>query len=408
MFKLFLFFLITLFLSSLNFPVGLAQNRPVGAVFSLTNELTGNRVASYPRYANGSIGSPTLYPTGGVGSGLSSYAYPLGPQDALGSQHGLILSSTNNRLYVVNALSNTVTSFVVNSDGTLALWAIYDSGGEFPVSLALSPNNKYLYVLNVGGFGRLASIDVARTVRRPGAQTAVSYALINQSNPTFPVNVITAPGDVIVSPDGKWVLVSEKLASNVKAFRVNPVTGRFYPTNEFPPVIYDNNANGFGFSWPFSFPNPTTLLLGAAGGPDVFHNATVIQSFQWNPVTGGLVPISVVSAPNGFAGCWFAQYQSIVYYSINIADFLFAVTVDSNGQITPVNVTGLPLGHVTPNVNYTPIDIAATPDGFFYLIGNPNNSGFVVCGFQINPSNGNLTQINCNSEAAIVQGCAAF
>jgi len=74
-------------------------------------------------------------PSGGSGKGAD-----------LGSQNAIVLGFQHKVLFAVNAGDNTISSFRVNTDGSLELLNTHASGGTMPVSLAI--RNQILYVVN--------------------------------------------------------------------------------------------------------------------------------------------------------------------------------------------------------------------------------------------------------------------
>src|SRR5919199_1988169 len=105
-----------------------------GAVYTSTNAPGGNAVEVFNRAADGSLAPAGMYPTGGTGTGAG-----------LGSQSALTLSENARWLFVVNAGSNSISSFAVEPDG-LQLAGTTASGGQQPISLTV--NHGILYVLN--------------------------------------------------------------------------------------------------------------------------------------------------------------------------------------------------------------------------------------------------------------------
>ena len=108
-----------------------------GAVYMMTNEADGNRLAAFARDKRGLLEFPVFYATGGNGTGWG-----------LGSQGAIAMDDAGDTLYVVNAASDTISVFDLrHKDPTLV--QIISSGGTFPNSIALSGD--LLYVLNAGG-----------------------------------------------------------------------------------------------------------------------------------------------------------------------------------------------------------------------------------------------------------------
>ncbi|MGL4555092.1 MAG: hypothetical protein ACRC33_28335, partial [Gemmataceae bacterium] len=117
--------------------VGADDREAGGAVFTLTNDPEGNRLAVFPRDARGRLGKPAFVPTGGTGTGGS-----------LGNQGALALSDGHDFLYAVNPGSDTITVFRFTRRGPRVLQVIA-SGGKQPISLTV--HKRLLYVLNAGG-----------------------------------------------------------------------------------------------------------------------------------------------------------------------------------------------------------------------------------------------------------------
>lgn len=120
---------------------------PAGAVYVMSNAPEGNQVVVFERNFRGRLTLTDSYDTAGLGSG--------GGIDPLGSQGSLILSRNQRWLIGVNAGSNEVFVFRVRRHG-LDLAGNFDSGGNFPVSVALYRN--LLYVLNADPNGGAPSI----------------------------------------------------------------------------------------------------------------------------------------------------------------------------------------------------------------------------------------------------------
>ena len=94
-----------------------------GAVYVITNAMTGNAVIAYGRSADGSLSPLGTFETGGLGTGAG-----------LGSQGAVIVSDDHRLLFAVNAGSNSISSFRVRPDG-LELADRIGSGGVMPTSV---------------------------------------------------------------------------------------------------------------------------------------------------------------------------------------------------------------------------------------------------------------------------------
>jgi 6-phosphogluconolactonase len=106
------------------------------AVYALTNEPTGNRLAVFARDGRGMLAPAGFVPTGGLGVGTNTE-----------NQGGITFSDDRQFLYAVNPGDNTITVFSLNPRGPVPVQRIR-SGGQLPNSLAV--RDDLLYVLNAG------------------------------------------------------------------------------------------------------------------------------------------------------------------------------------------------------------------------------------------------------------------
>ena len=86
--------------------------------FTCTNNAAGNIVLAFGNGAGGTLTLLASYPTGG-----------------LGSQSAVTLSSDGRNLFVVNAGSNSLSTFAVLAGG-LTLVSVHDAGGLHPISVS--------------------------------------------------------------------------------------------------------------------------------------------------------------------------------------------------------------------------------------------------------------------------------
>lgn len=232
-----------------------------GAVFVETNATAGNGIVSYPRRADGSLGAPHTYATGGTGTGTG-----------LGSQGALVLDGTGEHLYAVDAGSNEVSSFRVHGD-QLSLVSRVGSGGTTPISVAVKGDR--VYVLNAGGSGGISGFSVARGVLTP--LPGSTYALSGDA---------TGPAEVAFSPDRSQLVVTEKTTSTIDLFRLGS-HGR--PVSR--TTVDSAGVTPFGFA----FDVRGRLIVSEAG-------ASTASSYRVR--TGGLSAIDVSAQTTENAACW--------------------------------------------------------------------------------------------------------
>ncbi|HZY63361.1 MAG TPA: beta-propeller fold lactonase family protein [Edaphobacter sp.] len=130
-------------------------------------------------------------------------------------------SSSGDYAYVANYTTSTVSGFSLSA-GTLKSVPNSPLGlGYQPVAMAVTPNNKYLYVAAPGTIN-VYTINSDGSLTAPSGGAGVAVA-----------NVVSMD----ISPDGKWLLAldSTPLAATVDQFQINSSTGGLAPAS---PVSY--------------------------------------------------------------------------------------------------------------------------------------------------------------------------
>jgi 6-phosphogluconolactonase len=111
------------------------------AVYTTSNDPSGNSVIVFTRAANGTLTQRKVVSTGGKGiKGTAPFGFPI--VDSSGSVN---LTSDGKLLFVVNAGDNSVSSFQITASGP-KLVARVSSHGKLPISLTSSGD--LLYVVN--------------------------------------------------------------------------------------------------------------------------------------------------------------------------------------------------------------------------------------------------------------------
>src|SRR2546430_2230489 len=101
------------------------------AVYTLSNQPSGNQVLELSRAADGSLVQTGAYATGGLGTGAG-----------LGSQNAVIVTADRQFLLAVNAASNSVSAFAFGRHG-LKLLNVVPSNGVTPISVTAHDNVVY-------------------------------------------------------------------------------------------------------------------------------------------------------------------------------------------------------------------------------------------------------------------------
>ena len=306
-----------------------------GAVYTLTNQASGNAVAIYARAADGALTWIGSAPTGGTGAGAS-----------LGSQGAIALSDDGRRLFAVNAGSNDVSAFEVRGNG-LALTSRVSSGGVRPISVTV--HDGLLYVLNAGGDGNISGF----TVGNDGALAPIAGSTRALSG----TNV--GPAQVSFSPNGRWLVVSEKSTSRLDVYGV---AGDGIASAAAP------SASAGGTPFGFAFGHRDELFVSEAAGS---ASSYVISG------NGALATASGAVLTHQGAPCWAVVTKNGKFgYTANAqGGSISGFAIGNDGAISLIDADGR-----TAVVGGGNIDLALSGNSryLYQLNGNRSISGFRV------------------------------
>jgi 6-phosphogluconolactonase (cycloisomerase 2 family) len=364
-----------------------------GAVYAMTNHPTGNTIAVFERFPDGSLGAVGEFLTGGLGTG--------GGADPLASQGSLILDDSPSAhrsrderddrgrgpghgqhgrrgralLFAVNAGSNEVSVLAADGDG-LVLVDKVPSGGIRPTSLAL--HRRLLYVLNAGS-GEVTGFVVGRGGRLkalPGSTRPLT------GGPT------ADPAQVAFTPDGRLLVVTEK-ATNVIDTYVVGRDGRPSPPRSSP----SHGMTPFGFG----FDRRGTLVVSEAfgGGPD----QGAVSSYDVSR-HGSLAVVSGSVRDFQTAACWIAITRDgrYVYTTNTGSSSVSSYRLRRDGSLRLLESVA-----AATEPGSSPIDMALE-GRFLYVL---NGTVGTIEGFRVEPD-GSLTPVgSAGGLPTYTQGIAA-
>ena len=277
-----------------------------GAVFVMTNAADHNEIIAYKRGADGSLMEGHSFQTGGRGSG--------GTTDPLASQGSLTLSQDHSLLFAVNAGSGNISVFQVHG-ASLSLLGKTPCGGSEPVAVAQYGN--LVYVVNAGGSSDVVGFALEKDGRLKQIPGAIAYLSTGNSG----------PGSLSFSPDGQFLLVTEKVTNSIDVFHVQ-INGTL------GPIKVNASAGPGAFSVLFA-PNGAALV--AETGPAGGDNASAISSYAV-AANGTLSPISTSVPTLGAATCWSAitRNGSFVYTSNAGTSTISGFAISGTGALMPL------------------------------------------------------------------------
>jgi 6-phosphogluconolactonase (cycloisomerase 2 family) len=310
-----------------------------GAVFVMTNAAKRNEIVTYSRAENGALQQAERFETGGRGSG--------GLIDPLESQGSLILNHNHRLLFAVNAGSGDISMFRVDH-ARLSLVNLVPSGGSEPNALAL--HGDLLYVLNTGGSSGVAGFRVDEDGITP----------INHSVRFLSTNT-TGAASLSFSPDGRFLVVTERLTNDIDVFRVQE-------DGTLSSAVLNQDAFPGTFAVAFS-PNGAALVVET--GPAGAHNGSTISSYAVQE-DGTLFSISGGVPTKGAATCWDVVTPDgrFVYTSNAGSSNISGFAIESDGFLTPLANTV----QATNPSGSSNIDMAVSSNGKFLYTLNAGTS----------------------------------
>ena len=345
----------------------IADGAAVGGVFVTTNGANGNAVVAFARAADGALTPGGTFSTGGVGTG--------GTVDPLASQAALVLSENASRLYVVNAGSNSISTFAV-AGSELTLLGTVPSGGTQPVSLAVSRNR--LFVLNAGS-NAVAELAIGAD----GTPAASPVATASLGTPASGASTISA------SPDGRFVLVTERDANAIDVFAIAPDGSLSAAV-----TTHSSGATPFGFGFT---PRGQAVVSEASGA---------VSSYALN-ADGSLTTVSASESTHQAATCWLVVSKDGRFaFAVNSASgSISAYAVAADGSLQPLSANGR--SAVTGD-GTAPIDLGLSRDGRFLYVLNARAG--TIGAFATDHDGGLATIPGANglAPASGLQGLAAY
>jgi 6-phosphogluconolactonase (cycloisomerase 2 family) len=301
---------------------GSASNMRQGKLFMSTNASTGNLLQVYARSDTGPATWLMSLPTQGTGTDAG-----------LGSQGAVTLSSDGRYLFVVNAGSNSVSTFKLGSK-RLVLSSTVASGGTRPISVA--ERSGIVYVLNAPAAGTGNSVVGFRN--EEGVLTPLADG-------TRALADASGPAQVGFDATGAVLVVSEKAANQLVSYAV----GSDGALASSPEVTASPGAVPFGFA----ITKRNVLVVSEAAGSSA-------SSYRIGADAGpALHPVTSALANGQIAACWVAVTPNGRYaYTSNAASSnISAYGIKHSGALSLVQAQA---GFTSGN---GALDLAVTPSG---------------------------------------------
>ena len=301
-----------------------------GAVFVTTNRATGNEVKAFRRSADGSLSPIGTFATGGTGVG--------GTGDPLTSQGAAALSPDHKFLFVVNAGSNDVSVFRIRIDD-LKLVDREPSGGTFPNSVAVTDDAVYVLNANSSNVGVFSYNESGNLHQRGTASLSANAA---------------GGTEVRVSPNGRWLDVTERVSNTIDAFRIGEDGGLSAP-------VQSASAGQTPFGFQFT---PRGLVVISEAGTNSASSYDQARAGTLSPVS------NAVSNGGQAAPCWLiVDPRGRFAYTANAGgSSISGFAIGNDGSLTLLTPGGR-TGDLGTGAQ--PLDIDFGGDGrFLYVLKN--------------------------------------
>jgi 6-phosphogluconolactonase (cycloisomerase 2 family) len=316
------------------------------AVYTLSNQVAANQLASFRRGENGNLTRDNEYTTGGTGTAAG-----------LGSQGALAWSKKWQRFFAVNAGNNTVSMLAIDQDGVVTTLSTIASGGTKPISVAVSGDA--VYVLNYGNING-ATVGANISGFKVSGNDLVAIASSTQAlSGTGDVH----PTDLVFTPDGKYLVVAERFGPTVAH------TGMLDTFAVVNDVAQAGNFQAPAGHEPFAIDfSPEGYMITAEVGNEMANGSTA-SSYSISS-TGVLAPITTALPTLQGAACWIVSAGGFAYIANTATSTITGLTVSTTGQLALHDASG-----VTATSGTTPIDLAVSPErGYLYSLAGGSHT----------------------------------
>jgi len=279
-------------------------------LYTQTNE-TNNAVIHYSRNANGTLTEVERVKTNGKGTnGFKATTGETSAPDPLLSANSVILSADHQMLFVANSGNNTVSIFKVGKNGKLTLKDNKLSGENSSLnSLSYNDKSGVLYALHSFGPNHVSMLKVGQDMKL----TPMDHRYTINTE----IDTDRIPTQIIMSPDGKFVLVDVLLNARPVAGESGPILDPSNVDTADGVVVFPVNGNGtLGSAIINDSGTPTPFSLNFLHGSDnMFINTFAAGNGAGLSKLGSdgkitnlmLSTVSLEQAPNGPSEtCWVA------------------------------------------------------------------------------------------------------
>jgi len=270
-------------------------------------------------------------------------------------------------LFVSNSGGNFVTSYILNTDGSLVVGSNTNTGTT-PMGLAVDPSGQFLFVANQGS-SNISVFSINQTTLTPVKGSPFT---------TIPAGstIATGPVSVAVPPAGNYLYVANQFTNSISAFAYDGTSGALTalggspypaclptPSNESPvciaPTAVTISQNGtFLFVANQGSNNVNSFALCVVTSATCSTPDGTMTQVVGMPVTAGEQPVAIAEDPN-FNFVYVADYASNQVSQYEFSPGSGVLTPLSNPSVStgtsPASITirsgqtGTAVGNTTTN-----------------------------------------------------------
>jgi 6-phosphogluconolactonase len=292
------------------------------------------------------------------------------PQVQGTSPQGLALIPSKKFLYAINSRANSISTFNVNSDGSLSLGRVPTPAGNGADNAVIDPSGKYLLVTN--NFSN--SVSVFAIDAASGDLSEV---------PSSPFYANSNPTEILITPSGQFVYVTNPGIGMVTGFSFS--NGVLTPVPNSPvfsglgaSALAIDSSGRFLYVANASAINTVVASVGNISGYNIDQNTGALAPILGSPFTStqGNGPTALAVDPSG-------RFVYAISPGSSYSIWCFTITA-TNGQLTAV--TSSPFS-VTAGGLFALFDLS----GNYLYVGSSTSNGVAV--FTYNTSTGAPTAV---------------